>query len=108
MWTIECHRGNQTFIHGLPAANHVFAPASAGTLPMDVSLGSVQLRCEAAAARRWSGSRAAYLSASVTASRPSHFATRYKQLIRRNGRAASASARGTGRAAYTATRSADP
>lgn len=46
------------------------------TLPMCASLGSVQLRCEAGAARRWPGSRAAYLIASVTASHRSQIASR--------------------------------
>jgi hypothetical protein len=59
---------------------------------------------QAVAARLWPGSRAAYLIASVTASRPLQFASRSFELLGCNGRAARASARGTGRAAYTVIR----
>ena len=47
------------------------------------------------------GSLAAYIRSSVTASRPLQFASRCAQLFGGNGRAAPASGRGTGRAAYT-------
>jgi len=57
--------------------------------------------CEADTARLRPGSRAACLGASVTASQPLQFASRSFELLGGNGRAALASARGTGRAAYT-------
>lgn len=66
--------------------------------------GAAQLHAEAGAA--WhgpvsAGSRAAYLIASVTASWPLHVAAPFLNVIRGIGHAASASARGAGRAAYT-------
>ena len=76
MSPIECSRSNtRSFTHQL-MRSACFTHAHPVTLPMCASLGSVQLRCEAGAARRWPGSRAAYLIASVTASRPLQFASR--------------------------------
>jgi hypothetical protein len=100
----ECRRSKYALIYARVHATFAFTHPHPVTLPMRVSLGSVQLRCEAGAARRWLGSRAAYLIASVTASRRSQFASRCLQLLAGNRRAARASARGTGRAAYTAIR----
>ena len=72
----DAGRSKYAFIHAPARAKCVFTHPRPLTLPMCLSLGSVQLRCEAGAARRWPGSRAAYLIASVTASRPLHFASR--------------------------------
>ena len=72
----ECARSKYALIRAPTRAKCVFTHPHPLTLPMCVSLGSVQLRCEAGAARRWPGSRAAYLIASVTASRPLLFASR--------------------------------
>ena len=58
------------------SSKRVSAPPPAVTLPMPVSLGSVQLRCEAVAARCWPGSRAACFISSVTASRQLQIASR--------------------------------
>ena len=76
MSPIECSRSNtRSFTHQL-MRSACSTHAHPVTLPMCASLGSVQLRCEAGAARRWHGSRAAYLIASVTASRPLQSASR--------------------------------
>jgi hypothetical protein len=72
----ECARSKYALIRAPTRAKCVFTHPHPLTFPMCVSLGSVQLRCEAGAARRWPGSRAAYLIASVTASRPLLFASR--------------------------------
>ena len=100
----EYPRLQDAVIEALSQALRVFPPPPTGTLPMYVSLGSVQLRCEAAAARLRPGSRAACLVASVTASRRLQNRQSLCQLLAGSRRAALASARGTGRAAYTAIR----
>ena len=104
MSPLEHPRLQGVVIEALSRALRVFPPPPNGTLPMYVSLGSVQLRCEAVAARLRPGSRAAYLTASVTPSRRLQIASPCTELLGGNRRAAPASARGTGRAAYTAIR----
>ena len=82
----------------------VFSHPPTITLPMYVSLGSVQLRCEAAAARCWPGSRAACLLASVTASRPLQLSSRSPNFLPATAAPLRLRHVGLGRAAYTAIR----
>lgn len=77
MSPLEWPRRVDAVIETLLQTIRAFTPPSTGTLPMYVSLGSVQLRCEAVAARLRPGSRAAYFVASAVASRRLQFATRF-------------------------------